>query len=112
MIKGNIKYHDGVSTPIVIGTSEDVKAPRGLASLEKSGWPIDENTTIAYKAWLAAKRQGDISTESKFEEWVDTVEDVDLQPTPRQLEEQVALGNMSREQADRLLALIGADSGE
>lgn len=112
MIKGTIEYHDGKRTAVTIGLGEDVKAPRDLAALEKSGWVIDDNVTTAYKAYLAGKRQGDISTETRFEAWIETVAEVDLKPSTKQIEQAVIIGTMDREQADKLLALYEAESGE
>lgn len=112
MIKGIVSLYDGTSTHVTIGTSEDVKAPRGLAALEKQGWVIDDDITISYKAWLALKRQGDVAQDVKYEDWVDNVESVDLRPQPKQLEQLVLMGQMTREQADGLLAVFEAEEGE
>lgn len=113
MIKATIKFYGNDSlTPVTIGTGEDVAAPRGLAALEKAGWPKDDNTTLAYKAWLAGKRQGDIPADSNFEDWVKTVEEIDLKLTAKQIEESHLAGNLTREQADYLLKQNGLDSGE
>ena len=115
MLKAVISFYDTATPRIAvnIGTGEDVKAPRALAALERDGWVIDENVTIAYKAWLAAKRQGDLPTESKFEEWIDTVSDLDVQPSAKQMKQAVALGKMTQEEADRLVkALEVEDEGE
>ena len=111
MIKGVITFLDGKpAIGVTIGLGEDVKAPRDLAALEKSGWVIDDSITTAYKAWLAGKRQGDIDSGSKFETWVDNVAEVDLKLSSRQIETAVALGRMEREEADKLLAFFGSDS--
>ncbi len=113
MIKAIVSFYDGTEAKMVtIGTGEDIKAPRGLAVLEKDGWPIDEDLRLAYKAWLGLKRQGDIPADSKFESWVDNVEAIDLRATEKQIEQAVLLGEMSRDQADKLLALYEADMGE
>ncbi|MDP1877976.1 MAG: hypothetical protein Q8M17_10535 [Actinomycetota bacterium] len=114
MIKGIITFHDQ-DTPrigVVIGTGEDVKAPRQLAALEKQGWVVDEQFAMTYKAWLAGKRQGDIPADSKFENWVDTVADLDLRPSEKQVKQAVALGTMTQENADALLTLMADDEGE
>ena len=114
MIKGTITFLDGsAALGVTIGLGEDVKAPRDLAALEKAGWVIDDNLTIAYKAYLAGKRQGDITADVKFENWVDNVAEVDLRPSRRKIEEAVAVGAMEQEQADKLIALYEAsDAGE
>lgn len=112
MIKATVTFHAGGSLPVVVGTSEDVKAPRGLAALEKQGWPVDENTTLAYKVWLAGKRQGDIPEAVQFEQWIETVADIDLKPSAKQIEEMVVAGTVNREQADYLLKQMESDSGE
>lgn len=109
MIKGTIEYFDGARIAVTIGVGEDIKAPRDLAALEKSGWVIDDNTTAAYKAFLAGKRQGDISTDTKFEAWIDMVVEVFLKPSAKQIEQAVIIGSMDREQADQLIALYEAD---
>jgi hypothetical protein len=112
VIKGIVSYYDGTTLAIVIGTGEDVKAPRQLAALEKQGWPVDDQFAATFKAWLAGKRQGDIPADSRFEDWVDTVSEVDLRPSVKQIEQAVALGSMERDSADRLIALLGDDGGE
>lgn len=112
MIKGTIEFHDGKRIAVTIGLGEDVKAPRDLAALEKSGWVIDENVTTAYKAYLAGKRQGDIPSETRWDAWIETVAEVDLKPSTKQIEQAVILGSMDREQADALIALYEAESGE
>lgn len=112
MIRARVHFHDGQSLAVVIGTGEDVKAPRALASMENAGWVIDDTLTMAYKSWLAGRRQGDIALDSTFETWVDNVSDLELRPTEKQIEQAVTLGNMSREEGDKLLALLGDDQGE
>lgn len=114
MIRGTVKFYDESVTPlaVVIGTGEDVKAPRDLAALEQQGWVIDETVTTTYKAWLAGKRQGDIPADSKFEKWLDTVAEVELRPSMKQIEQAVMLGTMERDAADRLIAVIEAEQGE
>lgn len=113
MIKGTIHFHDDTpALPIVIGTGEDVKAPRDLAALEKQGWVIDDNVTATYKAFLAAKRQGDVDSAVKFEAWIDNVKDVDLKPSEKQIQTAVALGKMDAEQGQALINLIREDSPE
>lgn len=113
MIKATVKFY-AEQTPlaVVIGTGEDVKAPRQLAALEKQGWVITDDTTIAYKAYLAGQRQGDIAKEVTFESWIETVSEIEAKPTRKQIEQAVALGNMKPEQGERLLAVMGDDSGE
>lgn len=111
MIKGVITFLDGKpSISVTIGMGEDIKAPRDLAALEKQGWVIDDNMTATYKAFLAAKRQGDLTTDTRFEQWVDNVAEVDLRPSRKQVEQAVALGSMDQEQAEKLLAFIEADN--
>ena len=111
MIKGVITFLDGKpSLGVTIGLGEDIKAPRDLAAMEKSGWIVDDGMTAAYKAWLAGKRQGDIPTDSRFEQWVDSVAEVDLKPSRKQIEAAVAMGAMDAEQAEKLLAYIEADA--
>lgn len=114
MIKATVNFYDAAATPlaVVIGTGEDVKAPRQLAALEKQGWVITDDTTIAYKAYLAGQRQGDIAREVTFEAWIETVSEIEARPSKKQIEQAVALGNMEREQADALLAMMEQDSGE
>jgi hypothetical protein len=114
MIKGTVRFYDEKQPPlyVVIGTGEDVKAPRHLSLLEQQGWIIDDNVTMTYKAWLAGKRQGDIPADSKFEDWSDTVAEIDLRPSVKQIEQAVALGTMDRESADKLIAVIEAEQGE
>lgn len=107
MIKGNITFLDNSpALAVTIGLGEDVKAPRDLAAMEKQGWVIDDNLTATYKAWLAGKRQGNIPTTSRFEEWVDNVAEVDLRPARKDIEAAVAMGTMEREQADKLIAFM------
>lgn len=110
MIKGTITFLNG-SAPIgiTIGVGEDIKAPRDLAALEKAGWVIDDNITTAYKAYLAGRRQGDITSDIKFEDWVDNVAEVDLRPSRKQIDQAVAIGAMDKDQADKLIAFIEAD---
>lgn len=112
MIRGTITYWDGTITAIAIGAGEDVAAPRHLKALENAGWPIDDNITTMFKAWLAAKRQGDVPGDSKFETWSDTVAELDLRPSDKQIEQAVILGKMSREEADRLKQAFADDLGE
>jgi len=114
VIKGTVHFYDPnqKSLYVIIGTGEDIKAPRDLAVLEQQGWVVDENVSMTYKAWLAGKRQGDIPADSKFETWADTVAEIDLRPSIKQIEQAVTLGAMDREQADRLIAVIEAEQGE
>lgn len=112
MIKGIITYHNGDRVAVNIGTGEDVKAPRDLAALEAQGWVVDEEFSATYKAFLAGKRQGDIPAETKFEAWVDEVAEVDLRPSKKQFDQAVALGRMTREEADALMEVLGEDEGE
>lgn len=110
MINATIRYYDASSpVAVVIGTGEDVKAPRALKELEKQGWVVDEALTMTYKAFLAGKRQRDIPADTQFTDWVDTVLEVDLRPTRKQVEQAVALGEMDRDKADRLLELMAAE---
>lgn len=111
MIKGVITFLDGSrAIGVTIGLGEDVKAPRDLAAFEKQGWVITDDISTAYKAWLAGRRQGDISADSKFETWVDNVAEVDLKPTRKQIEAAVALGRMEPEEAEKLLAYFESES--
>lgn len=113
MIKGNVIFlDDSPVLPVTIGVGEDVKAPRDLAAMEKAGWVIDDGVRMSYKAWLAGKRQGDIPVDSKFENWIDNVAEIDMLPTRKQVEQAVLMGSMDQEQADKLLAYIEADEGE
>lgn len=112
MIKGTVSFYDGSTLPIVIGTAEDIKAPRGIADLEKQGWPVDDDLKMTYKAWLAGKRQGDIPADSKFTDWVDNVAEIEIVPPRKNIEAAVAVGSMDREQADKLIAFYEANSGE
>ena len=113
MIKGNVTFLDGSpALGVTIGVGEDVKAPRDLAAMEKSGWVIDDGITMTYKAYLAGRRQGDIPQNIKFEDWVDNVAEVDLRPSRKQIEQAVAVGTMDAEQAEKLLAFMEAEEGE
>lgn len=116
MIKGVVTFYENTGTAplaVTIGTAEDIKAPRDLAALEKQGWITDSNEfTMTYKAWLAGKRQGDIPADSKFLDWVDTVQEFDLKPTRKQIEQAVLVGQMTQEQADGLLKAIEVEEGE
>jgi len=67
---------------------------------------------MTYKAFLAGKRQRDIPADTQFTDWVDTVLEVDLRPTRKQVEQAVALGEMDRDKADRLLELMAAEEDE
>jgi hypothetical protein len=86
---------------VVMGNSEDVAAPRGLQALEKAGLVINDDVLTSYKAYLAGKRQGDI-TNIGFEAWAETVEEIDPRFSEEQLAYAVATGAMKREQADGL----------
>lgn len=113
MLRATIRFYDN-QTPInvVMGVGEDVKAPRALAALEQQGWVVDDDFALTYKAWLAAKRQGDLPADSKFEDWVDSVAEIDARPSIKQIEQAVALGNLERDKADRLIAVLESDEGE
>ncbi len=112
MIKGIISYYDGKRTAVTCGPGEDVRAPRELKALEASGWVIDEQVETYYKAFLAARRQGDVPKDTDFIDWIDSVEEIDLRPTAKQIEQAVAFGSMTREQADGLLKVLGDVEGE
>lgn len=113
MLKGNIIFLDDTpALAVTVGIGEDVKAPRDLAALEKNGWVIDDSLTMVYKAWLAGKRQGDIPTDSRFEDWVDNVAEIDARPSRKQIEQAVLMGAMDQAQADKLYAYIEAEEGE
>lgn len=113
MIRATVTFHDGrAPLGVVIGTSEDIAAPRQLKAMESSGWEIDDDFILAFKAWLAAKRQGDTFAKAGFEEWIGNVENIEALPSAKQIEAAVALGTMDREQADKLLAYIGDAQGE
>lgn len=112
MLRATVTFFDGSSLAVNIGYGEEVKAPRDLAGLEKQGWVIDDNVSLAYKVYLAGKRQGDISKEVRFEDWVDNIDEIDARPTRKQIEQAVALGAMTQEQADALLASYGDHDAE
>lgn len=113
MLKAIVRFYDERQPlPVVIGTGEDVKAPRDLAVMQEQGWVVDDNTTTTYKAFLAAKRQGDVPADSKFEKWLDEVVEIEVRPSVKQIEQAVTLGSMEREQADKLIAALGLDEGE
>lgn len=115
MIRGIITYYPDANrdpVSVVIGVAEDVKAPRELAALEKAGWVIDDSFRATYKAFLAGRRSGVIGKDEQFTTWIDIVQDVDLRPSRRQVEQAVALGQMDAADAERLLALLEAESGE
>lgn len=113
MIRATITFHDGrAPLGVVIGTSEDIAAPRQLDAMAKSGFVIDEDFTLAFKAWLAAKRQGDTFAKAGFDAWIESVENIEALPSKKQIEAAVALGTMDRDQADKLLAYIGQAEGE
>ena len=110
MIKGTITFLNAApAIAVTIGLGEDVKAPRDIAAFEKSGFVFDEDLKMAYKAFLAAKRQGDLSADTKWEAWVDNVAEVDLRPSRKQIEQNVALGIMTEEDAERLFKFMEAD---
>ena len=112
MLKAIVTFYDETpSLAVVLGTGEDLLAPRALAALEKQGWVITDEIELAYKAYLAGRRQGDISTDIKFEDWAATVGEIDARPSRKQIEQAVILGGMSQEQDDLLLASYG-DDGE
>jgi len=112
MLKAVVSFYDN-TTPIsvVLGLGEDLKAPRDLAALEKQGYVITDEIELAYKAFLACKRQGDLSKDVTFEDWSTTVSEIDARPTLKQIEQAVILGSMTQEQADLLIATYG-DDGE
>lgn len=110
MIKGSIKFLNG--TPdigFVAGTGEDLKSGREIATLEKQGYVFDDALTATYKAWLAAKRQGDITGDSNFTDWVENVAEVIVKPSSKDIDFAVASGKMTREQADAYLELMESD---
>lgn len=115
MIRAVVRYYDTTGKDpisVIIGVGEDLKAPRDLAALESAGWPIDEGFAMTYKAWLAGKRQGDIADGAKFVDWMETVQDLDLKPSRKQIEQAVALGKMDGDSAERLLKALESDEGE
>ena len=115
MLKAIVTYHDKERAPfpVVMGTSEDVRAPRGLKALEKGGVVVDDNVELTYKTWLAAKRQGDVGESETFEAWADSVLEIEPRLSARQIEEAVAMGSMTRENGDGLLTLMAdEDAGE
>ena len=111
-----VHYLDGTEVAAVIGTGEQIRAPRDLAAMERAGWVIDDTIRLTYQAWLALRRQGDETGPSgppAFEAWCDRVAEVDAIPTRKQIEEAVAMGAMKRKAADRILALYeGGPLGE
>lgn len=113
MIRATVTFHDGRSPlGVVIGTSEDIAAPRQLTALEKQGYVVDDDFTVAFKAYLAAKRQGDVAVDVSFDTWIGAVENIEALPSLKQIEQAVALGTMDRAQADKLIAYIGQAEGE
>lgn len=111
MLKAVVTFYDNAEPlAVAIGYGEDVKAPRDLSTLEKQGWIVDENVELAYKCLLAAKRQGDVPADTKFESWVDRIAEIDARPSEKQLRQAVALGGMTQEQADLLRASYGDDA--
>lgn len=111
MLKAVIKFYDG-SQPLTVGIGfgEEVKAPRDLATLEKQGWVVTDEVELAYKCLLAGKRQGDVPVDTKFESWVEQIDEIDARPSEKQLKQAVAIGAMTQEQVDVLLASYGDDA--
>jgi predicted NBD/HSP70 family sugar kinase len=113
MLKAIVSFHDGSEPQAVkIGQGEDVKAPTALAALRAKGWEVTPDVELTYKAWMALKRQGDVPADSKFDDWVDNVEEVAVQLSDKQITEAVLVGGMTQEQADQLRALYASQSGE
>lgn len=113
MIKGTITFLDDTpALAITIGLGEDVKAPREIAALEKQGYVFNDDLVAYYKAWLAGKRQGDISKESRFDEWAEGVAEIDLRPSIKQIQQSVAMGRLTDEEGTRLIEYWQAEQGE
>lgn len=101
-----ISFYDAPPVAVTIGQGEDVKAPRDLRAMEQDGWVIDEAVEVTYKAFMAGRRIGAVDKEAKFDEWVDTVKDLDLRPSAKQIDAAVALGTMTAEQGANLKAYL------
>lgn len=110
MIKGTIKFLDNsADIGVIAGVGEDLKSTREIAQLEKQGYVFDDTLTMTYKMWLAGKRQGDISVDTNFTDWVENVAEVMVKPSSKDLDFAVASGNMTREQADAIINLMESD---
>jgi len=115
MLNGVITYHHDQYKPsvgVTIGSSEEVKAPRVIKPLEEKGWVITDDVTNLMLAFLAAQRQGDIPRETDFETWSETVLELNLHVTEKQLKQAVVMGNMSEQQAQKLREAMALDEGE
>lgn len=115
MIRGTITFYPETGlapVAVTIGVAEDMKAPRDLKALADAGWDANDNFAAVYKAFLAGRRQGDIAVDVKFTDWLDKVQDVDLRPSRKQIEQAVALGQMTEEDGEKLIALYEDDQGE
>jgi hypothetical protein len=113
MLKATVDFYDPSTPPLVvsIGTGEDVRAPRELAALERGGWVVDPNVTLAMKAFLAAKRQGDVDPATGFDAWVETVAGIDVELTDKQLDQAVIAGQLTAEQVGQIKSMREVDSG-
>jgi hypothetical protein len=114
MLKAIITFHEKEQREplaVVMGASEDVRAPRGLEALTKTGLVVDDAVTLLYKAYLAGQRQGDISNVG-FESWADTVLDIDPRPSRKQIRESVLLGTLKQAAADGMIALLDSEEAE
>lgn len=115
MIRGVVTFYENTGKAplaVVIGVAEDLKAPRDIAALEKQGWVVDDGFVATYKAFLAGRRQGDIALDEAFTSWFETVQEIDMRPSRKQVEQAVALGKMNADDGERLIALIEAEQGE
>lgn len=113
MLKAVVSFYDKrPAITVLIGKGEDLRAPRDYDGLRKAGWTVDEDLEITYKAYLAAKRQGDITADATFDSWVDSIAELEARPSDRDIKAAVALGTMTQEQADALRAIYGDDEGE
>lgn len=112
MLKINVTFYpeSGIAPALVLaGQGEDVRAPRELARIEREGWVVDDNVTVSMKAYLAARRQGSISTDMSWEAWVDAVAELDVELTDKQIQQAVIAGRMTQDQAEQLKALRSAE---
>jgi hypothetical protein len=110
LVRAKIRHYDAAPPEyiVAIGVGEDMVAKRDLRG---KSWDDDE--TLVYKAWLAAKRQKVISCESSmtaFEAWVATVSEVDVILTRKMIDQSLAAGQVSAAEADAAYALVEEDS--
>ncbi len=107
-VTGTIRYLSKHKPDVIvtIGKGEDLVAPRDLAKLEREGYVINDDITITYKAFLAARRQGDLPKDTDFVTWIEEVSEFEALPSRKQVEQAVALGTMEPERGARLLDYI------